>query len=76
MELKVQALKETIKKIDDLKQFNVPIILKTLDEYEAGDVGEVFINQQKVLLEKVYSRINELEAKKGRILKELMNNPE
>ena len=72
MELKMQVLKETIKKIDDLRQFNVPVITKTIEEYEAEGVEEVFINQQKVLLEKVYTRLGELEAKKGRILQELM----
>jgi hypothetical protein len=71
-EIKIQVLKDTIKKIHDLRQFNLPVIQKTIDEYEKADVDTVFIDQQKTQLQKVNSRINELEAKRNRIIKELI----
>ncbi len=71
MEIKMQVLKETNKKINDLKEFNIPVLLKTIDEYEKADAEKLFIDQQKALLQKAYARIDELEAKRNRIMKEL-----
>lgn len=67
----VEALKDTSKKIADLKSFNVPIILKTIEEYEESGIDEYFIEQQRLQLQKVYARINELEAKAERLFKRL-----
>ncbi len=65
------VLQETRKKIRDLKEFNIPVILKTIEQYEQAGVEELFLEQQKVLLEKVYSRLRELEDKEQRLLAEL-----
>ena len=67
----LKALKDTYKKIDDLKSFNVPVILKTIDDYEKAGVEQQFIEQQKVQLQKVHARIEELEAKAKRLLHSL-----
>ncbi|HBK52344.1 MAG: hypothetical protein PHP26_07775 [Syntrophomonas sp.] len=67
----VEALKDTNKKIADLKSFNIPIILKTIEEYEKSGVEECFIEQQRLQLQKVYARINELEAKAERLFNRL-----
>ncbi|MDD2585916.1 MAG: hypothetical protein PHO25_04710 [Syntrophomonadaceae bacterium] len=63
-----QTLKETNKKIADLKEFNVPIILQTIEEYKKSGVDQVFIDQQQVQLQKIYAMIEEMEAKKLRLL--------
>ncbi len=65
------ALQDTRKKIRDLKEFNIPVILKTIEQYENADVEECFIDQQKALLDKIYIRLRELEAKERRLLSEL-----
>lgn len=65
------ALKETGKKITDLKAFHIPVILNTIKEYEEAGADESFIRQQRVNLDKVYARLEELEAKAGRLLKRL-----
>ncbi|MEN6389003.1 MAG: hypothetical protein ABFD04_01195 [Syntrophomonas sp.] len=65
------ALRETAKKIADLKEFNVVVILKTIEEYQQAGVEETFIEQQKAQLEKVYARIAELEDKARRLLERL-----
>lgn len=62
------ALRETAKKIADLKEFNVVVILKTIEEYKQAGVEEYFIEQQRTQLEKVYARIAELEDKARRLL--------
>lgn len=66
-----QALRDTAKKIADLKEFNVVVILKTIEEYEQAGVEESFIEQQRAQLEKVYARIAELEDKARRLLEHL-----
>ncbi len=66
-----EALRETSKKITDLKEFNVPVIMKAIEEYEQAGVEESFIEQQKAQLEKVYARIAELEDKARRLLERL-----
>ncbi len=68
---RVAALQETRKKIRDLKEFNIPVILKTLEQYEKAEVEECFVDQQKNLLDKVYTRLKELEEKEQRLLSEL-----
>lgn len=67
----LEALKETGKKIADLKGFNVPTLLKTIEEYEESGIEGHFIEQQKLQLQKVYERISELEAKAERLFKRL-----
>ncbi|MEA1961620.1 MAG: hypothetical protein U9N81_10190 [Bacillota bacterium] len=67
----LQALHDTYKKITDLKEFNVPVITKVIEEYQAGGVDQQFIDEQKVQLEKVNARIHELETKAERLAKRL-----
>jgi hypothetical protein len=67
----LKTLRETAKKIADLKEFNVPVILKAIEEYEKAGAQECFIEQQKALLDKVYTHIAELEDKAGRLLERL-----
>ncbi len=62
------ALQETRKKIRDLKEFNIPVILKTIEQYEQAGVEESFVKQQKALLDKVNIRLRELEEKEQRLL--------
>jgi len=67
----LEALKETNKKIADLKEFNVPVILQTIEEYKKAGADQLFIEQQEVQLQKVYALIEELEAKKVRLFNRL-----
>lgn len=67
----LKALQETNKKIADLKEFNVPVILKTIEEYKKAEVEQLFIDQQRAQLQKVYAMIEELEAKKIRLFNRL-----
>ncbi len=67
---RVAALQETRKKIRDLKEFNIPVILKTIEQYEKAEVEECFVEQQKNLLDKVFTRLKELEEKEQRLLSE------
>jgi hypothetical protein len=69
--MKIEALMETQKKIRDLKEFNIPVILKTIEEYKENGVEDLFIEQQKALLEKVNARLMELEDKARRLVNEL-----
>lgn len=68
---KAAALQETRKKIRDLKEFNIPVILKTIEQYEEAEVEECFLEQQKALLDKVYLRLKELQDKEQGLLREL-----
>ena len=65
------ALEDTRKKIDGLKCFHIPIVLKTIEDYEKAEVDEHFIEQQKVQLQKLYMMIDELEAKAERLQRRL-----
>ncbi len=67
----LEALKETNKKIADLKEFNVPVILQTIEEYKKAGADQLFIEQQEAQLQKVYALIEELEAKKIRLFNRL-----
>lgn len=67
----LKALKETNKKIADLKEFNVPVILQTIEEYKKAGADQLFIKQQEAQLQKVYAMIEELEAKKNRLFNRL-----
>ena len=67
----LKALKETGKKIADLKSFNVSVILKTIEDYKNAGVDQYFIDQQNVHLQKVHAMIDELEAKAERLFKRL-----
>lgn len=72
LENRMQVLKDSFKKLNDLKEYNRPIILKTIEEYDNTGIDELFINQQKLNLEKVNIRINELEEKVERLRNEIM----
>lgn len=67
MEMKMLVLQDTNKKINDLKEFNIPVLLEVIKRYEESGVDELFIKQQKVQLDKVYVRLHELEAKAARL---------
>ena len=67
----LEALKETNKKIADFKEFNVPVILQTIEEYKKAGADQLFIEQQEAQLQKVYALIEELEAKKIRLFNRL-----
>ncbi len=64
------AIQETRKKIRDLKEFNIPVILKTIEEYEKAGVEDCFLEQQRALLDKVYLRLKELQDKEQRLWSE------
>lgn len=66
-----ESLKDTAKKIADLKEFHVPVVLKIIEDYEQAGIDEFFIEQQKLQLQKIYSMIAELEAKAERLLERL-----
>lgn len=67
----LKALQETNKKIADLKEFNVPVILQTIKDYKKAGADKHFIEQQEAQLQKVYALIEELEAKKIRLFNRL-----
>jgi len=67
----LEALKETNKKIADLKEFNVPVILQTIEEYKKAGADQLFIEQQEAQLQKIYALIEQLEAKKIRLFNRL-----
>ena len=67
----LRALAETRKKIEGLKGFHVPVVLKTIEEYEQAQADEQFIEQQKLQLQKLYELIAELEAKAERLRQRL-----
>lgn len=67
----LEALRSTAKKITDLKEFNIPIIMTTIKEYEEAGVEDSFIEQQRAQLKRVYERIAELENKARRLLEHL-----
>ncbi|MEA4924347.1 MAG: hypothetical protein VB084_03460 [Syntrophomonadaceae bacterium] len=65
----LEVLKETTKKIADLKNFNVPVILEIIENYINAGVESYLIEQQKLQLKKIYATIDELEAKAERLSK-------
>lgn len=65
----LQALQETAKKIADLKSFHVPVLLKTIEDFEKAGVDEYFLEVERQKLLKLYLLIEELEAKAERLLK-------
>lgn len=67
----LKALQETNKKIADLKEFNLPVILQTIEDYKKAGADQHFVEQQEVQLQKVYAMIDELEAKKVRLFNRL-----
>lgn len=66
-----QALQDIAKKIADLKEFNVAVLEKTIADYQREGIDELFIDQQKLQLNKVYERIAELEERGRRLLQRL-----
>jgi len=67
----MDTLKDIAKKIADLKEFHAAVIIKTIVDYEREGVEQLFIDQQKIQLNKVYDRIAELEEKARRLLERL-----
>ena len=67
----LQALEDTRKKIEGLKGFQIPVALKTIEEYEKAEVDQLFIDQQKPQLQNLYNMINELESKRERLIQRL-----
>lgn len=70
-EKKLQTLQDTNKKINDLKEFNIPVLLQVIKQYQEAGVDPLFIQQQQVQLQKVYARLHELEAKADRLRRAL-----
>ncbi len=71
LENTIQVLEDTRRKIDGLKGFHIPIVLKTIEEYEAAEVDSLFIEQQKLQLQKLSNMLAELEAKTERFKQRL-----
>ena len=67
---RILALQETRKKIRALKEFNIPVIMRTIEQYQRAEVEDCFIEQQQALLNKVYSRLRELEKKEQGLLRD------
>lgn len=67
----LQALEDTWKKIDGLKGFHIPVVLKIIEDYEKAEVETFFVEQQKIQLDKLYNMLAELEARAGRLQKRL-----
>ncbi len=67
----LQALADTRKKIDGLKEFHIPVVLKTIEDYEKAEVDEHFIEQQRAQLQKLFNMIDELEIRAVRLQKRL-----
>ena len=70
-----QALADTNKKIEGLKGFHVPVILQTIDNYEKAGADDLFIQQEKARLQKVYQQIEVLEQKAERLISRLNGSP-
>lgn len=68
----VQTLEDTWKKIDGLKGFHIPVVLKTIEDYENAEVDKYFIEQQKLQLQKLSNMLAELEAKAERLKQRLL----
>jgi hypothetical protein len=67
----LKALETNIKKIEGLKNFNIPVILKTIEKYEAAQADAQFIEAERTQLQKVYDMIADLEARNERLLQRL-----
>ncbi|MEN6327816.1 MAG: hypothetical protein ABFD18_16625 [Syntrophomonas sp.] len=65
------TLEATGKKINDVKGFNIPVILKTIEDYEQAGIDRSFIDQQKLQQQKTQLMVEELEAKFERLLQRL-----
>lgn len=72
-ELRIKTLIESNKKIEDLKNYNIPVTLKNIAELKKKGAQEQFIREQEVRLEKLEKKIKELEEKKVKILAEMDN---
>lgn len=70
-EIILQVLEDTWKKIDGLKGFHIPVVLKTIEEYEKAEIDTYFIEQQKLQLQKLSTMLAELEAKAERLKQRL-----
>lgn len=67
----LQALAETLKKIEGIQGFHIPVVLKTIGDLEKAGAEEQFIDQQRAQLKKLYDMIAELEEKAARLRKRL-----
>lgn len=67
----LQALSETRKKIDGLKEFHIPVVLKIIEDYQREGADELFIGQQKAQLHKLQTMVADLEAKAERLRQRL-----
>lgn len=67
----LDALQEIAKKIAGLKELHAAVIIKTIEDYEREGVDELFIEQQRVQLKKVYEQIAELEARGKKLIERL-----
>ncbi len=67
----LDALRDIAKKIAGLKEFHAAVIIKTIEDYEREGVDELFIEQQKAQLKKVYEKIAELEARGKKLIERL-----
>ncbi|NMC27272.1 MAG: hypothetical protein GYA42_03910 [Syntrophomonadaceae bacterium] len=67
----MQALHDTTKKLADLKGFHVPVLLKTIEDFEKAGVDEYFLEVERQKLLKLHVLIEELEAKAERLIKRL-----
>lgn len=61
------ALTDTYKKIEGIKGLHIPVVVKTIEEYEQAGADEHFIQQQHHQLQKLNEMIAELEAKADRL---------
>ncbi|NLB51481.1 MAG: hypothetical protein GX808_00895 [Syntrophomonadaceae bacterium] len=63
----LQALAATRKRIEGIKTFHIPVVKRTIEEYEKAGADQHFIDQQKQQLLKLYAMIGELESKTERL---------
>ncbi|QGU00117.1 hypothetical protein SYNTR_1523 [Candidatus Syntrophocurvum alkaliphilum] len=70
-EEKLEVLRQTHKKIEDLKQYNIPVALENIEKLKAKKADPLFIEKQKVRLSKNYKRLENLENKMNKLLQEL-----
>lgn len=63
----LQALADTRKKIEGIKGLHIPVVLKTIEEYEKSGADQHFIQQQRHQLQKLNGMVADLEAKADRL---------
>ncbi len=63
----MQALADTLKKIDGIKGFHIPVAQQTLADYEQAGITGHFLEEQRLRLQKLFDMLAELEAKAERL---------